>query len=121
MITFNKAKRAANHEANNFRRGTYAIFCVNTTRPKSMGPASDVIGPDMDIEMFYLGVVFWSGDKKSQLLAIRDINKRRKRKGITDEFVGPPLGNMDFAKGVDWAAETYNKIRNGERIFAGFA
>ena len=87
FITFNKSKIAAN----NFCRGIYADFVTLRERE------------DPSSTMFYLGMVFAVGDQQSKQLALRDAG-----------LAAPPLGDMDFAKGHDEAAEMYNKIRRGE-------
>ena len=87
FITFNKSKIAAN----NYCRYIYSEYMAGRERD------------DPSSVMFHLGMVFAVGDQKSKQLALRDA-------GLS----APPLGDMDFAQGHDFAATTYNQIRRGE-------
>ncbi len=106
FITFNKSKIASN----NFRRDIYGIFVGRAIKSFSAFPWLELSKEynlesrsDPSTTMFYLGMVFGVGDENSKQWALRDA-------GLS----APPLGDMDFAKGHDDAAEEYNKIRRGE-------
>ena len=104
FITFNKSKITSNM----YRRDMYSFFIQRGG--SILPPGLAELAGEYDLErrnpsasMFYLGMVFGVGVESHKQLALRDL-------GLS----APPLGDMDFAKGHDYAAETYNKIRRGE-------